>query len=152
MVTESCTVASKSFLLAIKARARDVLNDKGFQLPSPPAAAALQAATVLLAWCQDPTNRCDFTLFAETLHSKLQKALDVSFRRGKKKYGGVFTLFVVPVILSKFVQFWKRFLALVSCEAAPIFFQNISDRMFRTAFPVEPISTTVTPSCLTHED
>ncbi len=124
------------------------MNDKGFQLPSPPAAAALQAATVLLAWCQDPTNRCDFTLFVQ--------ATNMSARKFQKRKEIMWGCFHTIRCSSDFVQFWKRFLALVSCEATPILFQNISDRLFRTmiklAFPVEPISTTATPSCLTHKD
>jgi len=44
----------------------EVLGDKGFQLPTPLAAATLEAARSLLAWCQAPKNHHHFTVFASS--------------------------------------------------------------------------------------
>lgn len=119
----------------------EVLGDKGFQLPTPLAAATLGAARSLLAWCQAPKNHHHFTVFASSLHTKLHKPFDISgttkLQRMREKMWGTYHIIRCS---DDFVVFWKRFLTKASCEAIPILYQNITDRVFRrrmkVAFPV----------------
>ncbi len=135
----------------------EILSDKGFQLPSPLAADALHAASVLLTWCQDPNNQHDFT---NSLHSKLHKAFDGSARKFQRRREKMWESYHAIQCSDGFVQLWKRFLALPSCEPSPILFQNITDRIFRmmikVALPIGEASSTSTstetPSPLTHTE
>lgn len=135
----------------------EVIADKGFQVSSPLAAAALQAATALHTWMEDPANVGNATQFAGVLYSKLHKALEVSAKKFHKRREKMWGSYHTIRTCDEFVLLWKRFLDSASCEPSPILFQNLTDRVFRmmmkVAFPVvESSSSAVTPPPLTHTE
>ena len=58
-----------------------VLEDDGFQIPSPLAVAARETATTVLAWCRDPGNEQALSTFSSQLVSKLQVAVSQQARK-----------------------------------------------------------------------
>ena len=136
----------------------DILSDNSFLLPSQLASEALKAAKVLHSWCQDPSNKHDLDLFANTLHSMLLKSLTVSakqFQRRKEKMWGSYHVIRCS---EEFLLLWKKFLSTASGEASPILYQNITDRVFRfmikAAFLVGDArpSSALVPPPLTYKD
>lgn len=83
----------------------EVLRDEGIQLPSPLAAAALQAATTLHTWCQDPTNQ--YVLFSlASLRCKLERVLTQTaskFQRRRDQMWGMYHA-CVPLMRSSFIS------------------------------------------------
>ena len=57
----------------------EACSDKGFELPSPVAAAALEASRSLLSWCKAPSNQHNFNAFARALQIRLHKPFKLLF-------------------------------------------------------------------------
>ena len=136
---------------------QEVMSDEGFQLPSPLAAAALQTSKCVLSWSRDPNNHHIFKAFANSLHAKLHKAFEVSARKFQRRREKIWGSYHSIRCSDDFVDSWKRFLAKAFCETAtPIFYQHITDRIFRkmmkVAFPVAESSKTVTPSPISNSE
>lgn len=117
-----------------------ILEDDGFQIPSPIAAAARETATVL-SWCRNPANEQALSTFSLHLVSKLQVAVSQQARklqtRGEKMWGMHHSIHSSD----DFRTTWERFLhESPGCEACPIFYQYVTDKVFKkltfTHFPV----------------
>ena len=133
---------------------QEVMSDEGFQLPSPLAAAASKC---VLSWSRDPNNHHIFEAFANSLHAKLHKAFEVPARKFQRRREKMWGSYYSIRCSDDFVDSWKRFLAKAFCETAtPIFYQHITDRIFRkmmkVAFPVAESSKTVTPSPISNSE
>ena len=118
-----------------------ILEDDGFQIPSPIAAAARETATVL-SLCRNPVNEQALsTTFSLHLVSKLQVAVSQQARklqtRGEKMWGMHHSI----CSSDDFHTSWEKFLhESPRCEACPIFYQYVTDKVFKkltfTHFPV----------------
>ena len=133
------------------------MSDEGFQLPSPLAAAALQTSKCVLSWSRDPNNHHIFEAFANSLHAKLHKAFEVPARKFQRRREKMWGSYHSIRCSDDFVDSWKRFLAKAFCvTATPIFYQHITDRIFRkmmkVAFPVAESSKTVIPSPISNSE
>ena len=119
-----------------------ILEDDGFQIPSPNAAAARETATTVLSLCRNPANEQALSTFSLHLVSKLQVAVSQQLKKnlqtqGEKMWGMHHSI----CSSDDFRTTWEKFLhESPRCEACPIFYQYVTDKVFKkltfTHFPV----------------
>lgn len=116
--------------------------DDGFTIESPTALNARETAKKLLQWCDNPAHHLALCSFAEDLAQQLYACLHVKYKsqgaNRERMWGAFHKLRTSDSYLAK----WKLFLSQsVSVEACPIFYQYVSDTMFKavlkSSFPVE---------------
>ena len=115
-----------------------VLSDAGFQLPSPKAAEALSTATLLVAWCQDKTNRQRFSTFSKWLVSSLKSSFRVSGRARRLRSEKMWEQYHQLRISKQFKEEWEKFMTeSVGQHAKPTLYQYVSHRVFKKLLEVE---------------
>ena len=116
----------------LKRAVHAVLGDDGFQVPSPSARKALETAKHLLVWCDDPANVPILSSFAEELvalqSSCFKASSSLSANAQRENLWGSFHRLRSS---SSYKAFWSRFLQSRECESDPIFFQYVSDSVFK---------------------
>ena len=121
-----------------------MLADPGFKVPSQLAADALHSAKLLLEWSSVPENRDRFDHFASAIVADLQAALptNVSAIRLKVQREKIWGNYHTIRSSRSYTEKWLGVLELLEgCEACPIFYQFVTDHVFRqlikTHFPLE---------------
>ena len=113
--------------LAIQA----VLDDPGFNIPSPLAVNAVQTAKQLLEWSQSLENRASFDEFALQLVSELEALFSLSggHKRQREKMWGQYHL---TRSSKAFTERWFRILQpLHGHTPCPVFYQYVTDNVFK---------------------
>ena len=109
-----------------------VLEDDGFQIPSPLAVAARETATTVLAWCRDPGNEQALSTFSSQLVSKLQVAVSQQARKLQTQREKMWGMYHSIRSSDDFRTSWEKFLhESPGCEACPIFYQYVTDKVFK---------------------
>ena len=109
-----------------------VLEDDGFQIPSPLAVAARETATTVLAWCRDPGNEQALSMFSSQLVSKLQVAVSQQARKLQTQREKMWGMYHSIRSSDDFRTSWEKFLhESPECEACPIFYQYVTDKVFK---------------------
>ena len=123
-----------------------ILEDDGFQIPSPLAVAARETATIVLAWCRNPANEQALSTFSSQLVLKLQVAVSQQARKLQTKREKMWGMYHSIRSSDNFRTSWEKFLhESPGCEACPIFYQYVTDKVFkRLIFMHFPVSTTQT--------
>ena len=142
----------------LKAAVMAVLEDDGFSLPSELARKARATATRVLTWSSEPNNLPMLTAFARELLQLLEECLtsrQPSQSQREKMWEAYHKLRTSAV----FKSLWVRFLDTSTAgEACPIFYQYVTDKLFKASimqhFPVstEAVSGTISESSLTYEE
>ena len=128
----------------------EVLGDDGFEIPSPLAAAARDTATSLLTWCCSPANQQSLSTFSAQLFAKLEPAFAQPTRKIHSQRGMMWGTYHTIRSSDDFSSSWAKFLQeSLGCEACPIFYQYVTDKLFRRLivrhFPVSGESGDHTP-------
>lgn len=120
---------------AVSLALQSVLEDPGFQIKSPLAANAIQSAKCLQQWSQLEDNREQFHQFSSQLVTELETALSTLSAENKRmkvqreKMWGQYHLIRSS---AAFRDMWFQFLQpLDGCTPCPIFYQFITDHVFR---------------------
>ena len=106
---------------------QDIIEDDGFKLPSAPATAALNAAKLMLQWCQCASNQTVLSEFSKHLAEQLKLCLpDCPTERDMlwRKYHTFRTS-------KEFFILWNQYLKDSIGQGSPIFFQHITHHMYK---------------------
>ena len=109
-----------------------MLTDDGFQVPSPSARKSLGTTKRLLAWCDDPSNASILSSFAEELVALQKTCFEASSSQSDNTHREkLWSWFHRLRSCTSYKTFWSRFLQNRECEADPIFYQYVSDSVFK---------------------
>ena len=118
---------SEMFLKAVE----KILEDDGFRIPSPLAAAARETAASLLTWCQNPANQQALSTFSALLVAKLEPAFAQSGRKLQVQREKMWGTYHAIRSSDEFHSSWVRLLQeSLGCAACPIFYWYVTDKVF----------------------
>ena len=128
---------SVSFTLFINAGAKlltnaieQILSDPSFETSSNEAKEARSCASRLLSWIKDESHKEDFETFSTELCTKLEPILTgratLSANRDK-----MWRDFFILRSSDEFVTRWKTFLRASELSETPVFYQHVTDLVFR---------------------
>ena len=115
-----------TFLKALK----DILDDDSFKITSPTAAEARKVAVELLEWCTTDVNKQRLDTFIEILFNAVQKPLILS-SRGSCNREILWRNYFLVRSSEEFITNWVTFLKDANLTATPIFYQHMTDLVFR---------------------
>ncbi len=110
----------------------EVLRDDGFDIPSPLAVAARRTATSVVNWCRDPVSQQSLSTFAAKLVSQLEPALTQSGANCQARREKMWGTYHAIRSSDDFSSSWAKFLKeSCKCDACPIFYQYVTDKIFQ---------------------
>ena len=109
---------------------QQIIQDDGFKIPAPLAVAARESATTVLAWCRNPGNEQALSTFSSVLVAKLQVAVSQKARKLQTQREKMWGMYHSIRSSDEFRNSWEKFLReSPGCEACPIFYQYMTDKV-----------------------
>ena len=109
---------------------KDILDGDSFKIMSPTAIEARKVAVDLVEWCISDINKQHFETFIKTFFNSLQKLLILCSRRSCNREILWRNYFLVRSS-KEFITNWVTFLKDAKLTATPIFYQHMTDLVFR---------------------
>ena len=133
LIKDYLTERNEMFMTAIEV----VLHDEGFDFPSDSAKNARKTASDLLPWCKDDVNIEALTSFVTEIFALFDRCIDCSKRKvsHSKHVEKIWGSFHRERCMPAYASSWSTFLEIsinTTISADPIFFQFITDHMFKT--------------------
>lgn len=139
----------------------ELLSDESFRVPLEPAATAFRQGTCVFQWASEVSHYHAFEAFETAVTSALQTCLPEatsSIKSFQTERADMWRAYHSMRISEGFIAHWKELIGKVTSEPAePTFFQDVTDRLFKTmvtrAFPLkESASSSTDTQNITYED
>ena len=132
LIKDYLTERNEMFMTAIEV----VLHDEGFDFPSDSAKNARKTASDLLPWCKDDVNIEALTSFVTEIFALFDRCINCSKRKvsHSKHVEKIWGSFHSERCMPAYASSWSTFLEIsinTTISADPIFFQFITDQMFK---------------------